>query len=689
MRFGCGVRAAPLLLVVFCFSAAAEDCAETLGHYENNGYTVRSILIRAPLDFFKVVERAAQPHALSLKEARTFDTVAFSISAQEIRDRVDAARPGERAAFTLVLPVIRDCDATSKTLNAQYTVYAFGIPAVAGRRLKLPLPEAPGIADQDGTRGVAMPDILKSLFPQLFSGYDGSRRLFGGTRATFLGPPGRMFDKLQMEASGSTDSSVLRTAMQGSRDYTAGAVQHAEWELGYERSDMPADPVQLQRSMMFGRFAATTGALGRGSVVLGFGTSVEGGNQEFGGPRLQHGAIKSYLGLAAQLGRSKVKGTYGLQLGKAQPDRVLDYIRHVIDVSHEVRFARPDRDIAEGRHYPFTLESNFFAGFTSVHGVLPANERFLGGNVFDPFIAGDSWRIRSQPLIRSFPQNRFNYANEGVFGGTSALSASFTLAKTVWAKPLVPSEMLKDPTFQPALKGALNGAQSALENRYAGDSAAFRNLIDHLLLLSPVIEAVRKAAVEIRDNSSSTTEAVEAAEAVLADLEDIDGAYAALNNPGASPVFEQTQTLVEGFPDRAVDPLLTTFAEDIEALGAAAQAEAVRKVQAGALPLFKGLDLTEARARAAKDMQYPRLVIDQFLNELNLWHVAPVGFFDIARIGPPPANSSAFRYGVGGGVRVGLLNVELTVGYSFNLNRLPAEGRGAFIAALDIRDIFR
>ena len=88
-------------------------------------------------------------------------------------------------------------------------------------------------------------------------------------------------------------------------------------------------------------------------------------------------------------------------------------------------------------------------------------------------------------------------------------------------------------------------------------------------------------------------------------------------------------------------------------------------------------------------MKYPRLVIDQFLNELNLWHIAPVGFFDIARIGPPPASGSAFRYGVGGGVRLGLLNVELTVGYSFNLNRQPSEGRGAFIASLDIRDIFR
>ena len=584
MRSGCGVRAAPLLLVALCCSVAAEDCAETLGHYQRNGYTVRSILIRAPLDLFKVVDRAAQPQALSLQQAAGFNTVAFSISAQEIRDRVDNARPGERVGFTLVLPVIRNCDAASKTLDAQYTVYAFGIPAVARRALKLPLPEAPGIAGQDGTRSVAMPAILKSLFPQLFSGYDGSRRLFGGSRATFLGPPGRMFDTLQVEASGSTDSSLLRTAMQGSRDDTSGTVQHAEWELGYERSDMPADPVQLQRSMMFGRFAATTGALGRGAVVLGFGTSIEGGNQEFGGPRLQHGAIKSYLGVAAQLGRNKLKATYGLQLGKAQPDRVLDYIRHVIDLSHEVRFARQDRDLAEGRHYPVTLESNFMAGFSSVYGVLPANERFLGGNTFDPFIAGDSWRIRSQPLIRSFPQNRFNYANEGVFGGTSALSGNFTLAKTIWAKPLVPSEMLKDPTFQPALQGALSGAQSALENRYAGESAAFRKLIDQLLLLSPVIEEVRKSAIEIRDNASSTTEAVEAAEALLADLEDVDGAYDALKNPGASAVFEQTQTLVEGFPDRFVDPLLTAFAEDIETLGLTAQAEAVRKVQASALP---------------------------------------------------------------------------------------------------------
>jgi len=41
-------------------------------------------------------------------------------------------------------------------------------------------------------------------------------------------------------------------------------------------------------------------------------------------------------------------------------------------------------------------------------GKLPVAERFFGGNRAEDFIAGDNWRIRGGPLVRSIPENRLN-----------------------------------------------------------------------------------------------------------------------------------------------------------------------------------------------------------------------------------------------------------------------------------------
>ena len=83
-------------------------------------------------------------------------------------------------------------------------------------------------------------------------------------------------------------------------------------------------------------------------------------------------------------------------------------------------------------------------------------------------------------------------------------------------------------------------------------------------------------------------------------------------------------------------------------------------------------------------------VLGVFFRELNIVAISPVVTFDAARLGPLNApGQSGFRYGSGPGIRLSLVNVDFTAGYSFNLNRRMGEGRGAFTFTLDISDLFR
>ena len=90
--------------------------------------------------------------------------------------------------------------------------------------------------------------------------------------------------------------------------------------------------------------------------------------------------------------------------------------------------------------------------------------------------------------------------------------------------------------------------------------------------------------------------------------------------------------------------------------------------------------------RARKDLAPAHSVLDVFLYELNLYSISPVAMFDVARVWP---STTGVRYGVGGGLRFSLVNVNLTMGYSANLHRLDTEKAGAFVFKLDVTNVFR
>jgi len=63
--------------------------------------------------------------------------------------------------------------------------------------------------------------------------------------------------------------------------------------------------------------------------------------------------------------------------------------------------------------------------------------------------------------------------------------------------------------------------------------------------------------------------------------------------------------------------------------------------------------------------------------------------FDVARLGARENDFHKVRYGVGLGTRFSLVSLDLDVGYSWNINRTPGEGRGAFVFSMKVSDLFR
>jgi hypothetical protein len=77
--------------------------------------------------------------------------------------------------------------------------------------------------------------------------------------------------------------------------------------------------------------------------------------------------------------------------------------------------------------------------------------------------------------------------------------------------------------------------------------------------------------------------------------------------------------------------------------------------------------------------------LDVFLHQLNLYSIAPVAIFDVARVWPLDVG---VHYGVGPGLRLSLANANFTMGYAFNPQRAGPEKAGAIFFKLDVTSLF-
>ena len=430
--------------------------------------------------------------------------------------------------------------------------------------------------------------------------------------------------------------------------------------------------------------------------MLRFGTALQGGNGQTDAtaPTSLFGetsavSLKLYAGTTLAAGPYIGRLTYGLQRTQQSAEGAQGFFKHILDTRHELRFLPTD-------HRPLSFEVDAGAGWMPNNRVLPVQEAFYGGNFVRPFVPGDPWDVRADPLFRGYPQRSVD-DGAGAFGATRFASLNATAAFTVWGRPLVPEEVLADEGFNAAIKGQLTTAENALSGDYITTDAGFTAMAQAVASVKPDVPAIEQRLRRIREGLPA--ESQPKADDAISSLDDVNAAVESAMEPpvaGASPTVAY-RTLALGF-GAAGPPTLTVLATDLRELkplvgtedaswleATAKRFEALRESVAVDLKAIEG----RAEARARKELAFARRVVDSLLHQVNIVSVSPLAMFDVAKFGWSEGTPSSVRYSAGPGIRLTLVNVNFSVGYSFNIHRVSNAPRGALLFQFSVSDLFR
>jgi hypothetical protein len=613
--------------------------------------------------------------------------------------------PLDRIAVRIAKPTLQNCDAQAKTLDVVYRVYTLSFSYYLSRVFE-------SYRKDEVKRSVIethATQLLAKYFPQPVFGYNRTRNPFGGSKLT-INRPAELLDKIVLDVSGSSRSLAADADAVGERDFQTGFIRHVEYQSRYSYSDIPSTSTALKQGLGLTQIMAATKALGSKELIVRFGGSFEAGHKQTDlnpaqvlpgdVPQSPYGSLKAFAGGTMRIGRHAVQASYGLELGSARQNAQLDYVKQVFDASANLRFLPRD-------HRPITLDAQFTVGSIQNRGQVPTAEHFFGGNVERNFIASETWTIRSDPFIRSFPENRLAQTTAAqIVGGDSFFSANITAAATVWGKPLVPREILKEPDFNQLVDFEFGTAETALKLEYLSSTPEFRKVGE---MVNPIAEKLAEMTTFLTtlEGKQLGTDIDGQIQLCRADLDDINETVTRMKQDleDGSPRSADIRMLVVGFTDKKppIESEISELTDDLTELKnmngipdpfalqrLIDELEERRSVMAQAfLDLNQSPVAEKANAQAHQDMKYPRRVFNEVSREANLIAVSPVFAFDAARLRQNAFSSGSVRYGVGGGVRLTVVSLEVTAGYAFNPNRKPWESRGAFLFTMEVSNLFR
>jgi hypothetical protein len=503
-----------------------------------------------------------------------------------------------------------------------------------------------------------------------------------------------IINALSLDAQGSADSAAAQLAATGSWQVNGERLRQVGWNAGYEYVDAPARGRRLRKSLgtvqmsMLGTEFGDSGMLWRG------GAAFERGSQDsaFAQDELPVGTLvrsdytglKTFAGLMWRSQRQTLSASYGLQLGASGDDFSDGFRKHVLDVSYQLRWLPRD-------FMPQDLDLRLSAGTIEDRGGLPVSERFFGGSAPTPFAAMNDWQINASPLIRSFAQNELAPAGALAAGGERFASFNLTYAPTLWKIPLIPEELRDNSEVSGPVEAQLNSAETTLAAYYNGRDPAMNEIRGMSREQEHLREALSRYLVVLQG-----AEDADHGELDQAFFECLDSASSTLDN--ALPTMSDANLGKAAIEINAVlrkDGRIDQFAtcaSDLQGLLGPGINAALNDVQAAAAPLravYARFDPTRATHLAKSDLVFARRVVHRLFHEINLASVAPVLMLDAARLAPSVPGQSAWRYGIGAGVRVSLVDsVRFTLGYSVNPDPRPGERSGALTFSLAVVDLF-
>jgi hypothetical protein len=699
-------RLARSLLVLVGFYAVrpvlAQECIQEPARYQ--GLRVSEVLVSSPLGFFAAVisPLSGLPDSVPLKPGAPFDVAQYSAGVSIITRSVRSNFADGFSALRVIATVGRLEKCTSNTVAVRYVVYTAMIPPLSGS----PFETRQAQLERPATTGAALGANGRFLFRPAF-GYNPTRRAYGGGAFT-SSVPFSIFDSFEVTGTGSPNSAVASAALSGTKTPARQFLGQMGWNVRASYYDVPAGATQLVQGKLLASFFGSTKQLRESTLSFHYGASVSSGHQQGApqdAPNSAYGDLKVVSGIEGRVGMNAFAGSYGFQLGSTFSGHSADFLKHILDLKYSGGFTPLPRylklqdttqlddrpDFIGTHHSLLSVEARLSGGLIQNFGPIPSVERFFGGNQSYPFIDGQPWDVHSGPYIRSIPENGLGSAHSALaFGGTSFYSLNLTVGKGMFGRALLPRE-LGQSDFVNNLDFGIKTAKGELSDSYFGRDpavvaatasvSAIKNQIDSLLkdvptfsfdsATSPVVAPIIKSLMSHLRIASLTADAI---------LHKNKGNETSilLNTqiPAIQSSLEKLKFALRDSAQSSIPALLESRLKSIETSREELATE-WSSANTGAR--------SRANAHAEKDFSVAEKVLSTCLYELNAYSVAPVGFFDVARIWP---SEEGTRLGVGGGVRLSIVNVNFTLGYAANLRYRAVEGRGALYIKLDVTDMF-
>ena len=686
-----------VILIVEIFLLSSVAAAVATGtcpagvDFEKSGYVIRLVRIENPFEYLTPLRAA-----LRAAESNVSTLAGRPYRHDEIRSKADELErlnflPSiieQRVRISLVTTAVENC--SDHGLDLVYFVFTSQVAPLPSSTFEFYkaekfAPESSAGTDAAQNRWRFSPSVS----------YDYSE-LFSGGAVLEYRPRARLryfpFEGLMISGRGSATMHEFAAALNGSIDSAAQWLQQAQWQMNYLNSSDPTQGSNLRQNRFAAQLDALTRPLGSLQLPLRFGGQLEGGTlrSHFDAADLAphtvdgsgYGALKLYSGTTARFEHNVFAVSYGIEMGSIRPGSEVGWVKHIADIAH-------DLSLPVGDHRALDIESRLTAGIIQVLDSIPASARFFGGNREESFVPDDSWVIRSNPVIRSIPANRFSQVDDGR-GGTRFIAYNLTAGIPIWRRPLVPPELTHDSEFTGALNGQLETAKSLLQPDYAAKDPHFKLAAGRIAEVQAALANLQAAV-----STAQGTAGGQFAEHFKACMSAINTANrraaAAAKSMGPEQYGEVTTLLranetedrlnkvrsacVEGLNQQLNDPAIAAAAESLEQIHAEMERD------------FALIDQAAASKQAASEMSYVKRTLDSILYELNFLSFGPALMFDVAHLGPADAKLGT-RYAVGGGLRFTLVShVDFTIGYAANPKRLAGERPGAFFFSMRFKDL--
>ena len=659
--------------------------------FEAAKYTIKSTTVDDPFKFLYWIGGKRGNIEAQLKEKLDNQPFRFQLVDGDALGVIEKARftPDTKGSFAISVEVVsvENCDTFAKTLDLVYRIYSTDPPRpIAGAT------ESQAVAERapQTTAGLDQTGSPFHLIPA--SGYNRSYDIFGGGQLRYAPRTGgvHLLDALAGEGQGSASMHQVSAALSGSMDFPDW-INHAGWQINYTNDSVPAGIARLAQSTFSGQLDAQTRPFLNESMFARFGGLLQGGNMQSAPlpagslpPKTVastgYGAFKSYFGLSSRSSRNVISISYGLEVGSIGPYPQVGWLKQIADVEDE--WLTP-----LGDHKPLEVESRLTFGALQVPHAAPLAARFFAGNADHSFIPGDEWKIRDVPVIRAIPANRFYLTSQGV-GADRFADINLTFAYPVKAYPIIPRELTADREFNQLLQGQINSAAAVEQVHYASEDEHFA--------------AARSKLPELKQQLQTLQNAVTAAQTGKPGQPQIDNCMVKVEMTIFYVTNAQTEKDIAQYGDIAAllpvkadalgavhDACAAGLAQPLDDPGVRSAVAAVDASREAMADEFNAINQKAASKKSAGDIAFARRTLDTLFKECNIYSIGPIGVFDAASIGPQKGSLGGSRIGPGGGVRVELASsATFTLGYAWNVNRMPGEGDGALFFAIGVRDLF-